>query len=263
MKAMRKPSGKLFVPSLAVLFCLHLAAARLAAQEAYKIDEIKNPRCDLSEVPPIDPGAKFATALYKDPEARGAIVMYGLEADARVYAEEIRERLNNYSGTSRDRLVTIYGGPAEDMRMELWVIPRGAAEPKSNFVEETKGAREFAEYGYLDGDACPSEREPALKIFAEELKRRPEWQGQIILRLHRNPRGMSEWSDGWDPDGRVSRRQALRRTAKDKLSLVKLGVPPSRVEAVVRDDDKWTHAELWLVAPGAEPPAAKAVVSNK
>lgn len=261
---MRKLSGKLFVSWLVVLLCLHLVAAGVSAQEAYKIDEAKNPRCDLSEVPPIDPppGGKFATALYNNPEARGAVVVYGLEGDARSYAEHVRERLVKYAGLQAERLVTVYGGHAEDLLMELWVIPKGAAEPKSNFVEDTKRARQFAIYGYWSGEynLCGSGRGPDLFAFAEALKQRPHWRGHIVVRPHRNRRGAGPQTEGWDPDGYVSRRQALRRAAKDKRSLVKSGVTPSRVRAVVGDKAKWTHAELWLIPPGAEPPAA---ISNK
>lgn len=258
VKAMRKRCDKLFALRLAVLLCIHLTAAGLAAQEAYKIDEAKNPRCDLSEVPPIDPPphGKFATALYGNPEARGAVVVYdSLEGQAKGYAEQIRERLINYSGVDAKRLRTLYGGPAEGMRMELWIIPKGAAEPRADFVEDTSRAREFDRYSYMGGDVCPPSRPLALKVFAEKLKQRPEWQGYIVVRPHRNRRGASAGDDDWDADGHVSRREALLRAAVDKRHLVrKFGLSGVRIKALVGDDDTWTHAELWLVPPGAYGP---------
>jgi hypothetical protein len=257
---MSKPSLKIFITSFVLALFLHLAALSLYAQEAYKIDEIMNPRCELSEVLQIDPPpwGKFATALLNNSEFRGAIVVYGLEGYAARYAKDVRERFGNFVGVAAKRLVTIYGGLAEDVRMELWVVPKGAAELKSNFVEDTKSARKFDTYTYW-GDVCSSGRYPALAEFAEALKRRPEWQGYIVIRPHRNKPGVSVGDADWDLDGYVSRRQALRRTTKDKSYLVrKFGLSPARLKAVVGDNDDWTHAELWLVPPGAELPTSKA-----
>jgi hypothetical protein len=248
---MQKRFVKSFVLLPAALVCLHLAAAGLRAQEAYRLVEVKSPRCDLSEVPPIDPppGGAFATTLNNNPEFRGAVVVYGLEGYARSYAEQIRERMNNFSGVDAARLVTVYGGHEEETRLELWVIPKGAAEPKSNYVEDTQRARLFATYSYWKGDYCGNGRGPALAAFAEALKRRPGWRGHIVVRRHRNTVRPGERD--WDPDGNVSLRRALRRAAKDKLSLVKLRVPAAQVKASVGADAGWTHAELWLVPPGA------------
>ena len=235
-------------------------AARLDAQETYKIDEIIKPRCDLSEVPQIDPPpwGKFAGALQNNAEFRGAIVVYGLEGYAVRYAKDVRKRFNNSVAIAAERLIIVYGGHAEDMRMELWIIPKGAAEPKSNFVEDTRSAREFDIYEYLGGEICGSGRLPALAEFAGALKQRPEWEGYIVIRPHRNKRGVSIGDEGWDSDGYVSRRQALRRVADDKRYLVKkFGLSAARLKAVVGEKDDWTHAELWLVPPGAEPPVSK------
>ncbi len=262
---MRKRIVKSFVLLPAVLVCLHLAAAVPHAQEAYKIDEVKNPRCDLSEVPQIDPPpwGQFAGALKDNPEFRGAIVIYGLEGYARTYAEQVRDRFNNFAGVAAERLVTIYGGHTEDLRMELWVIPTGAAEPKTNYVEDTKSARQFAVYAYW-GEVCDGGRDSALVVFAEALKLRPDWRGHIVARPHRNHRRLKPGDEGWDPDGYVSRKQALRRAVKDKRSLVKkFGIAPVRVKAVLGGNDTWTHAELWLIPPGVEPPATEAARSKK
>lgn len=242
--------------SLILLLCFHSAAARLSAQEAYKVVETTYLRCDLSEVPPLDPapGGAFATALRDTPDARGAIVVYGLQGEATNYANNVKERLINYSGVPGDRLLTIYGGHDEKMRMQLWVIPKGAAEPKSNFVEDVKNARKFDTYIYWKPE-CGGNRLEALAEFAKALKQRPGWHGYIIVRPHKNKRGASLRDEDWDMDGNVSRQQALSRAAKDKRYLVrKFGIPPAQVNAVVGDNGKWTHAELWLVPPGAEEP---------
>jgi hypothetical protein len=258
---MRKPNRKTFITSLALLLFLHFAAASLNAQEAYKIDEAKNPRCDLSEVPPVDPppGGKFAKALYDNPDLRGAIVVYGLQGNAEPYARQIKDRLVEFAGVDGQRLSTLYGGHLEGSRLELWIVPKGAAEPKSNFAEDTKAARKFARYIYWNGEYCSSGRLSALTMFGKKLKELTAWQGYIVIHPHINKRGTTIADDGWDPDGYVSRRQALRRIAKDKSYLIKkFGLSPARIKAIVGDNSDWTHAELWLVPPGAELPISKA-----
>ncbi len=258
---MSKPDLKKISTPFVLVLCLHLAAACLHAQEAYKVNELENPRCDLSEVPPLDPppGGKFATAMRDTPEARGAIVVFGMQGNAASYAQDVKERLINFAGISAERLVASYGGNSDNLRLELWIIPKGAAEPKSNFIEDGKSARQFDRYVYWDGEYCGGGRLLALAEFAGKLKELTDWQGYIVIRPHRNKRGVSLGDEGWDSDGYLSRRQARRRIAKDKSYLVrKFGLSPTRLKAVVGDNDDWTHAELWLVPPGAELPASKA-----
>lgn len=257
---MRKPNLKIFITSLILLLCLHFTTTKLNAQQAYKIDEINNPRCDLSEVPPIDPPpyGKFATTLRDNPEFRGAIVVYGLQGKALRYAKDVRERFNNVAGIAKERLAPIYGGYVEGLRMELWVIPKGAAEPKFNSVEDAKSARKFDTYIYLN-DECNGGRSSALTEFAEALKKQLGWQGYIIIHPHTNRRINTD-----DPTGFISRQQALRRVVKDKTYLIrKYGIDSTRLKAVVGDNDKWTYAELWLVPPGAEPPMAKSSIKGR
>lgn len=263
VKTMRKPDHKLLIAS--VIFLL-FGAISIKAQEASKIDEINNPRCDLSEVPPIDPApyGKFATAMRDHPEFRGAIVLYGLEGNALAYAKDVRERFNNVAGVAKERLLTIYGGSAEGSRMELWVIPKGAAEPKPTFVRDVRKASMFASYGYWNGEMCSNGRESALSELGEALQSQPGWQGYIILRLHRNKRVSSIRDKGWDTDGHVSHRQALWRLTKDKNYLIrKFSLDSMRLKAIVGDKDMWTHAELWLVPPGTELPMTKAMKPTK
>lgn len=259
---MSRPGLKKIAAPFVMLLCLHFVAARLRAQEAYKVAEIENPRCDLSEVPPLDPppGGRFATVMRDTPEAGGAIIVFDTKkGSAARYAQHVKDRLIRFAGVAAERLVTIYGGVSENPRLELWIIPKGATEPKSNFVEDRKNASQFDRYIYWDGEYCGGGRFPALAEFAKELKKLANWQGYIVIRPHRNKRGVSEGDADWDSDGHVSRRQALRRIAVDKSYLVrKFGLSPARLRAVIGDNDDWTHAELWLVPPGAELPASKA-----
>jgi hypothetical protein len=266
VKAMFKPGLEKLFTLFVLVLCLVFAAARLSAQEAYQVVAIENPRCDLSEVPPLDPppGGKFATILRDTPEARGAIVVFNIQGLAESYAQYVKERLVNFAGISAQRLVTIYGGNSDNLRLELWIIPKGAAEPRSNFVEDWKTARQFDSYIYWDAEYCGGGRLSTLAEFAKKLKELRGWRGYIVVRTHRNKRGASTRDEGWDPDGNVSRQQALRRATKDKRYLVKkFGLSPLRIKAIVGENGNRTHAELWLVPPGVEWPTAKAKSSNK
>ncbi len=259
---MHRPQLKKSIVSLALFLCLHLVAARLEAQESYKVDEVINPRCDLSEVPQITdppPTGRIFAALAGNQEARAAIIVHGMQGQARRYAESVRRWMIESRGVDPERLVAMYGGPSDEMRLELWLVPQGASLPAANLADDYSKATKFDTYGYWDGESCASDRLPALAIFVEALKQRPDWQGYIVVRPHRNRRGMSEGDAGWDPDGNLSRPQALARAATDKRYLVeKFGLPSAGLKAVVGDKDEWTHAELWLVPPGAEPPAPEA-----
>ena len=259
---MRSVNLKQSVFSLTLLLCVHFAATIVYAQEAYQIDELINPRCDLSEVPQItDPppsGAIFA-ALDKNIGSKAAIIVYGRPGTARIYGKDVKRWLSEVRGVAADRLVTMYGGASDELRLQLWIIPQGAALPDVRPDETYKSATLFDTYAYWDGDSCGGGRLSALDELAAALTKRPDWHGTIVVRPHRNKRGETPGSDGWDPDGYLTRRQALRRAVKDKRYLIKkFGLFPTRVKVVVGDNDTWTHAELWLVPPGAEPPAAKA-----
>jgi hypothetical protein len=245
------------VTSSVLLLCLHLAAASLAGQEAHKIEEIANPRCDLSEVPPLDPPpiGLFATALRDTPGARGAIVVFGMQGSALRYAEAVEARMIGIVGIAPERLLTRYGGDAEDRRMELWIIPERAAEPKFSYVEDTGKAQQFDQYTYGVADYCGESRRPALKKFAAALKGRPGWRGYIIVHQLKNKRGLRSVRINRLEAVDITRREAMRFAARDKrYVLMKSGLSASRLTAVVGGDDDWTYAELWLVPPGAKPP---------
>jgi len=262
---MRKPGHKIFIISFSLSVCLHFVAAKVSAQEARKIDETTYLRCDLSEVPQItDSPMPLFKALADDQEARAAIIVYGMEGFARRYANNVKRWLSEVRGIKAERFVTMYGGPSKEERLELWLIQRGAALPKVDSAEDYKIAVLFDTYIYWHGEYCGPDRPSALAEFAEALKRHAGWRGYIIVRPHRNKRGVSAGDANWDPDGYVSRQQALGYAAKDRLYLTKkFSFNPERVKAVVGSDDKWTHGELWLVPPGAEPPVAKAKSSIK
>lgn len=240
---MHRPHFGIFITSL--LLCLHAASASLNAQEAYKVDETTYLRCDLSEVPQItDSPMPIFKALNENKEAKLAIIVYGMQGFAHRYAKDVRRWLSEVRGVDPDRLITMYGGSSEKARLELWLVPLGATPPKLSSVEDDKHATQFDEYAYAHGEYCGPYRPPALTEFAEALKHRPGWQGYIIVRRN--------------PEEHLSRQQALRYGSKDKRYLVrKFGLPPTRLKVIAGGNDDWTHGEVWLVPPGAEPPGAK------
>jgi hypothetical protein len=252
-----KPRLKSFVTlSAALAACLHFSAAGLSAQQAYQVDEAVNPRCDLSEVPEItDPPRPLFKALAENGEATATIIVYGLPGEARRYAERVKRWLSDSRGIDPKRLAAVYGGSSGVMKLELWITPPGAILPQLYKAEGRTKAALFDRYGYLDGELCESGRPAALAGFAEALKERPAWRGYIVVRPHRNKRGLKRQDDDWDDDGNVTPREAQRRAAQDKRLLVrKFGLAPTRLKALAGGEDAWTHAELWLVPPGAEPP---------
>ena len=255
-----KPGLQSFVTLSAVLAaCLHFSAAGLNAQQAYKVDEVVNPRCDLSEVPQVtDLPRPLFKALAENKEAEAVIIVYGLPGEARRYAGQVKSWLVNSRGIEARRLGAVYGGSSAEMKLELWIIPPGAVLPQLYKADDRTQATLFDRYSYQDGEICSSGRLDALAELAAALKQRPGWQGYIVVRPLKNERGVTVRDAEWYSDGYVTRPQAQRRAAQDKRHLIrKFGLAPARLKTVVGADDTWTHAELWLVPPGAEPPAVK------
>ena len=159
----------------------------------------------------------------------------------------------NVRGIAPERLAPMHAASPGEMRLELWLVPKGATLPRIDSVEDTTKATLFDTYRYWTGEynICGAGRNPSLTDYAKALRQRPEWRGYIVVRRRRGGGG----DDGWQPDSNVSRAQASRRAAKDKEYLVrKFKLPRARLAAAVGSDADWTHAELWLVPPGVEPP---------
>ena len=242
-----------FAPLL--LLCVAACAAfapRARGQQAYKIDEADRARCDLSEVPQVtDPPMPIFVELEKHPAARAAIVVYGMPGEAMVYARHVKGWLTEARGVVAERLLDVYGGPAERLRLELWLVPPGAAPPPAAPLTSGERVTLFDRYGYWPGEYCGPDRPPALKNFAEVLRNMPGWRGTIVVRPHVNRRGAKAGDEDWD-ESPLSRRGALRHAAEDRLHLIgQLGLHPSRIRAVVGARADWAHSELWLIPPAA------------
>jgi hypothetical protein len=114
----------------AILLLLACASAR--GQQAYKLSEAERPRCDLSEVWPLnDLGSGALAEIARRPDAQTAVVVYGLPGASIVYARDVKRWLSEVRGVAPGRVLDVYGGPAHEMRMELWLVPAGAAPPRA------------------------------------------------------------------------------------------------------------------------------------
>lgn len=236
--------------ALALLLLSAACCGATRGQQAYKIDEAGRARCDLGEVPQVtDLGMPVFVQLDKHPNAKAAVVVYGLPGEAIAYARTVTAWLTEARGVPAERLLDVYGGPAHERRLELWLVPAGAPPPPAAPPAAEGRVTLFDRYGYWPGEYCGPDRPPALLVFAETLAKLPGWRGTIVVRPHVNRRGLRPGDNDWDA-APVTRRQAARRAAEDRLYLVrKFGVDPARLRAVVGSPGKWAHAELWLVPP--------------
>lgn len=239
-----------------LLLLLSLTCGAARGQKAYKIDETDYTRCDLSEVSQVtDEPMPIFVELGKHPEAKAAVVVYAdLPGEALSYARHVRRWLTEARGVAAARLLEVYGGFAEEKRLELWLVPAGAVPPTAATGFARAGVTLFDSYSYWGGESCSYEREDALEVFAETLKRMHGWRGTLVVRPHLNRRGLTFNDEGWDYVP-LNRRRALRQAAADRLHLIRqLGLEPARIRAVVGARGEWSHAELWLIPP----PSAKA-----
>jgi hypothetical protein len=242
-----------FAPLLPLLL-LCAAATDARAQRAYKVDETDYTRCDLSEVLQVgDPSAAVFDALAGQPGAKAAVVVHASQpGEALSYARHVRRWLTERMGVAAERLSEVYGGFAGKKRLELWLVPAGAEPPRGARAVARDGVALFDTYAYYSGESCHYEREDALAVFAETLKRLPGWRGTLVVRPHLNRRGLKPSDEGWD-EAPLTRRKALRQAADDRRHLVRqLGLPPGSIRAVVGAPSDWSRAELWLVPPAAQ-----------
>jgi hypothetical protein len=235
--------------ALVLLSAACAAAAR--AQQAHKVDETDYTRCDLSEIPQVtDESVPLFVALGEQPGAKAAVVVYADQpGEAVSYARHVGRWLANARGVGAGRVFEVYGGFAARKRLELWLVPAGAEPPRAAPALARVGVTLFDSFDYWGGESCRYEREVALEVFAETLRRMPGWRGTLVVRPHLNRRGLTPGDERWD-GAPLGRRGALRQAAADRLHLVRhLGVDPARIKAVVGARSDRSHAELWLIPP--------------
>jgi hypothetical protein len=78
----------------------------------------------------------FAIELQNDPGAQGYIIAYsGRRAranEAQARADRAKDYLVNTRGIDAGRIVTVDGGAREELTVELWIVPSGAAPPTAS-----------------------------------------------------------------------------------------------------------------------------------
>ena len=216
------------------------------AQEAYKFDEVINPRWDISEV---YPAYEFAVELGKLPDAKGFILVFGKRGESLRYAASVKRHMAYYK-ISPDRFLTAYGGENEERKMELWIIPKNAAMPQSIPANYDK-AVSFDDYSFGLCDPCEFMRRDALESLAKELKYYSKTKAYIIIYPSK-----SEYSSI------KNRRQAQRKSVTEKRFLNRLGIKNSRIITTVGDYDTYEHTELWIVPFNSELPKSALQKSN-
>jgi hypothetical protein len=110
--------------------CTHTASCSTQVKPkpktAYLFDEYGNIRFN-DEKARLD---NYATELQKDPTSQGYILAYGTCAgEAQARADRAKNYLVNTRGIDAGRLVTVDGGCMPELKVQLWVVPQGAAPP--------------------------------------------------------------------------------------------------------------------------------------
>jgi len=118
-----------------VFVILLIAVGSQAAASSGPLDEFGDINCE-DEMARLD---NFAVQLQNAPESKGAIVFYAGkmtggrlpkrgEAEARV--ARLKSYLTKRRGIPANRIVVIDGRYDESFRVQLWMVPSGAALPK-------------------------------------------------------------------------------------------------------------------------------------
>jgi hypothetical protein len=72
----------------------------------------------------------YAIQLQNDPTSQGTIIAFGSCAgEAQARADRAKDYLVNTRGIDAGRIVTVDGGCREELVVELWIVPSGAAAP--------------------------------------------------------------------------------------------------------------------------------------
>ena len=241
-----------------LLFSARAAVAQDKQPDARKFDEFGD--IQLSDLKArLD---NFAIQLQQEPAVRGFIIVYRSRRDIPGISSRFALRAKHYvvsnRGITKERVITVDGGPAECLTYELWIVAPGAApKPRSDAYSrtffDTESALKFDELYYPlrhdlgEYDASGVGITPdELDAFAAALRQHPLAQAYIIAykQHHRERRT--------DPPA-VS-RQMLRAVRGDLIKV--FGIAPSRLKTVDGGYRVWRELELWLVPRGVHAPIA-------
>lgn len=216
----------------------------------------------------------FAIDLQNQPDTRGFIIIYRTRRDLpglnHSLAMRMKDYLVNQRGISRERLVNVDGGIAENLTQELWIVPSGSAPaPRSDarigYLENADSAWKFNEYGFLPvgqyrrfGVSRNREAEAEyLEAYADAVKKKQNQLACIIVYAQYNPRpGLADYARNYEPI-RETRLDApgtaRKRLGLDSGYLMKVyGLPASIIKTIDGGYRKRRSIEFWIV-PAGEP----------
>lgn len=245
--------------------------AQSQAQGARKFDEFGDIRYS-DTIARLD---NFAVQLQQETNARGFIIVYRSYRDLPGLSNRYALWMKNYMvgarGMPPERLVTVDGGIAPCLTQELWIVPPGATpNPKDDayerpFIDSDVATKIDEHYSGEDwneaGNGSYSDLAVNLDAFANYLRQHPRASGYIIaysqhyiehpVVTDERGRERTEWHELID-----SPATARRTLNIEKRYLVKTyGIAPSRIKLVEGGYRNLRLVELWLVPPGARPPA--------
>ena len=109
------------------------ANVKVAPKPAVKFDEYGNIRFN-DEKARLD---NYAIQLQNDPGSTGTIIVYGSCAgEAQQRGDRAKDYLVNTRGIEAGRITVVDAGCASELKVQLWVVPQGAAAP----TPDTTGA---------------------------------------------------------------------------------------------------------------------------
>lgn len=216
----------------------------------------------------------FAIELQNQPDTRGFIIIYRTRRDLpglnHSLAMRMKDYLVNQRGISRERMVNVDGGIAENLTQELWIVPSGSAPtPRSDarigYLENADSAWKFNEYGFLPvgqyrrfGVSRNREAEAEyLEAYADAVKKKQNQLACIIVYAQYNPRpGLADYARNYEPI-RETRLDApgtaRKRLELDSGYLMKVyGLPASIIKTIDGGYRKRRSIEFWIV-PAGEP----------
>jgi hypothetical protein len=202
----------------------------------------------------------FAIQLEKQPTSTACVVVFGPYGEgfspSQANLDRIRDYLVNSRGIEDSRIKTLYGGRNTDLaqpKIELWLVPRGAALPKpkknETDIETFKG--KFSDEVAWDDVTIPGVDEcgcgpPIMPVteasFADVLNHQKTAAAYLVAY-----------------NGKDAAPGAWRRVAQAEVEALKsYTVDENRVKIIFGGIAKETRLQLWVLPADAPPPVKDA-----